>query len=632
MLYQIKNGALELGANLIIRKIDFEIKEGEKIAIVGRNGTGKTSLLKLVNGEYELTRNGEDTQIIKNGKIKIGYLKQNAFSSLDKTVDEEMNTVFAPILAKKERIDELVLRMEREGGLKDLETLTRLQEELEREGGYYYEKDYNLFMQRFGFTKEDKLRKLNEFSGGQLTKLAFVKLLLEKPDILLLDEPTNHLDIATTEWLENYLKEYRGAIVLVSHDRMFIDKIADTVYEIEYGITTKYAGNYTSFLRIKEANYEKQLKDYRAQKAEIARLQALIDRFRETPTKVAMTESKMKQIERMVKIDEPRRFDTRTFHATFKPNRDTGKEVLNIKDLEIGYTVPLAKLSLKMIKGQRIGIIGPNGIGKSTLLKTLVGEIPPLEGSFNFGYQVDMGYYDQQMISHESEKTVLDEFWDKFPRLSETEARGALGAFMFSGDDVFKKVSMLSGGEKVRLALCKIFQEKPNLLILDEPTNHMDILGKEELENMLAEFSGSIIFVSHDRYFVKKLATCLIVFDEAGATPLDLTYEEYVRRAENQPLRSENSVKEVVVAPKKGEESYNRGKERARLEKRLVKINTQIKEKENALDLKQKQLENEENATNYQLLCALGQEVEALEEELLSLMEELEEIEKTLNN
>ena len=632
MLFQIKNGSLELGANLILKRIDFEIKEGEKIAIVGRNGTGKTSLLKAICGEYQISSNGEDTQVIKSGKIKIGYLNQNAFSSLQRTVNQEMYEVFAPLLAKKAKIDELILKIEESSEIKDIEALTRLQEEFDLEGGYFYEKDYNLFMQKFGFSLDDKEKCLLEFSGGELTKLAFIKLLLEKPDILLLDEPTNHLDIRTVEWLEEYLKEYRGSVVVVSHDRMFIDKIADTVYEIEYGETVKYSGNYSYFVKEKELNHERTEKAYKAQQAEIARLQALIDRFRETPTKVAMTESKMKQIEKMVKIDEPRPFDLKTFHAEFTPSRSSGKEVLTLNGLTVGYDKPLANLSFKLMRGDRVGIIGPNGIGKSTLVKTLVSQIQPLGGSFFVGYNVDTGYYDQQMIKYESNKNVLNDFWDEFPSLSETKARGALGAFMFTKDDVFKDVSVLSGGERVRLALCKIFERKPNLLILDEPTNHMDMLGKETLEKMLDSYEGSLLFVSHDRYFVKKIAKSLIVFDESGAKYYDLTYDEYMERVKNQPLPQEKPQKETENAPTRAKESYIAGKERSRLERRLLKLGELIKERENELDSKQRELQSPENATDYVLLCSLQNQIDEIELTLIDLMQEMEDIENTLKN
>ena len=631
MLYQIKNGALELGANTILQRIDFEIREGEKIAVVGRNGCGKTSLLKLINEEYELTRLDESTQITKSGKLSIGYLKQNAFDDYSITVDEEMQKSFAHIFEMKAKMDTLLDKIEKSSDIKDIERLTRLQDEFEKIGGYYYEKDYNLFFGRFGFSASDKQRPLCEFSGGQLTKLAFIKLLLQKPDILLLDEPTNHLDIGTIEWLESYLKEYRGAIVLVSHDRRFVDKIADTVYEIEYGITKRYVGNYSKFVSQKEADYEKQLKDYKAQQAEIARLRALIERFRDTPTKVAMTDSKLKAIEHMVLIDEPRRFDTESFRAYFTPARSTGKEVLTVKDLKIGYDKPISTVNLKQLKNQRIGIIGANGIGKSTFVKTLVGALSALDGEFNIGYNVDIGYYDQQLIVSGSTKTVLDEFWDEFPSLSQAQARGALGAFMFTQDDVFKTVDKLSGGEKVRLSLCKIFQRKPNFLILDEPTNHMDIIGKESLEKMLSAFEGSILFVSHDRYFVNKLAQGLLVFEGEKATYYDMTYDEYLQKKAQDvsvfvPKQEEKPQKEQT----KAEKSYNQSKERGKMQRRLAKVNERMEQIDTDISVKKQELSSDAVASDYVRLSALGEEIDALELELMTLLEEADVLERAL--
>ncbi len=636
MVYQIKNGSVELGANVILRKISFEIRGNEKIAIVGRNGCGKTTLIKLIAGEIELTKiEGEDSFIAKSARLEIGYLKQNPFDNLDLSVDESMQEVFASILEKKKRIDVLLALMETgKSSLEDVELYTRLHEEFETQGGYFYEKDYNILLKGFGFSLDDKHRRLSEFSGGQLTKLGFIKLLLSKPDVLLLDEPTNHLDINSVEWLEGYLKSYPRAVVIVSHDRMFLDNTVDVVYEIEYGETTRYTGNYSNFVKQKEARFLERQKAYKLQQAEIARLRALIEKFRGTPTKVSMTDSKLKQIEHMVKIDEPRKFDTKTFVAIFTPNRETGKDVFTAKNLVIGYTSPLAKISFVQAKKQRIGIIGGNGLGKSTFLKTIMGAVPKLSGNYEFGWQVDVGYFDQQMAQYSSNKTVLDDFWDLFPNLTETEARNALGAFMFSGEDVFKTVDMLSGGEKVRLALCKILQKKPNFLILDEPTNHMDMIGKETLENMLSAFEGTILFVSHDRYFVKKLANALLVFDGYGAVLFDYNYDEYLLKKSEGTLPS-TSKSDVVVQEKneplkKGKEAYLAGKEKAKAEKRLIKLN----EKMEALDLeisnKHLEMQSDEVTSDYLRLCELENEIQALEDSMLEIIDEIDGIEKFL--
>lgn len=659
MLYQINNGAVELGAEVILRKVNFEIRDTEKIAVVGRNGCGKTTLLKLIAGELELLKrdSDEDVFIAKAGNPQIGYLKQMAFDHPAITLDEEIRKVFRPILAMQERMEILLDKMNEEGKsaamdeelhAKEIKEYTTLQEEFESIGGYYYEKEYDTMLRQFGFTQEDKEKPLNEFSGGQQTKLAFIKLLLSKPDVLLLDEPTNHLDISTIEWLEEYLKNYKRAVVIVSHDRMFLDKVVDVVYEIEYGVTKRYPGNYTKFMETKRVNYEKQKKDYEMQQKEIARLEMIVEKYKNTPTKVAMTRSKLKQIEHMEKIEAPDRFDTHTFHANFKPNRETGKEVLHVQKLEIGYDKVLSTINMEQRKGQRIGIIGGNGLGKSTFLKTLVGVIPALGGEYSFGYQVDVGYFDQQMAQYSSKKTVLDEFWDEYPTLDRTEVRSSLGAFMFSQEEVFKTVDMLSGGEKVRLALCKIFKTKPNFLILDEPTNHMDIVGKETLEAMLRDFPGSVLFVSHDRYFVKQIADALLIFEDGKVTYLPYGYEEYMERKNGtyassvdravyasvevrdrkDSSRALQMTEEATV--QKGKESYALGKERSRLEKKLRRVEEQIAETEKVIQEKKDELMRPEYASSYSKLGEISAQIEEKEEELFILMEEWESTEQQL--
>ena len=652
MLYQINNGAVELGAELILKKINFEIRGTEKIAVVGRNGCGKTTLLKLIAEEVDLLKrdSDEDIFIAKSGNPEIGYLKQMAFDDPTITVDEEIRKVFRPFLLMQERMEYLLEEM---NGVDDslhereIKEYTALQEEFESIGGYYYEKEYDTMFRQFGFRTEDKYRPLNEFSGGQQTKIAFIKLLLSKPDILLLDEPTNHLDISTIEWLEEYLKNYKKAVVIVSHDRMFLDKVVDVVYEIEYKVTKRYPGNYSKFMETKRANYEKQKKDYELQQKEIARLEMIVEKYKNTPTKVAMTRSKKKMIEHMDIIEAPDRFDTRTFHANFKPNRETGKEILRVDNLEIGYDKILSKINMLQTRGQRIGIIGGNGLGKSTFLKTIVGLLPPLGGGYSYGYQVDVGYFDQQMAQYSSKKTVLDEFWDEYPTLDQTEVRSSLGAFLFTQEEVFKTVDMLSGGEKVRLALCKIFKTKPNFLILDEPTNHMDIVGKESLEAMLKDFPGSVLFVSHDRYFVKQIADSLLVFEGDTVTYVPYGYEEYMERkngtyaasvdqaifaAKEAKLNAQKKEAEVPenTPIQKGKESYNLGKERSRLEKKVKRLEEQVSELEELIDAKKEELLRPEYASNYAKLEEISAEIEEKEMELLELMEEWDETEQQL--
>jgi len=521
---------------------------------------------------------------------------------------------------------------------------TTLEEKFRDLGGYYFEKEYEVLIRKFGFSEEERKKPLCDFSGGQQTKIAFIKLLLSKPDILLLDEPTNHLDVTTIEWLEGYLKNYPKAVVLVSHDRMFLDNIVDVVYEIEYGTAKRYPGNYTNFMARKKENYEKQLKDHIAQQKEIERLQRMVDRFKGKPTKVSMARSKQKAIEHMEIIEAPDRFDNKTFHANFQPTVETGNDVLYVSNLEIGYEQPLSTVTVDLKRGEKLGILGGNGLGKSTFLKTIVDKIPALSGEYKYGVNVQIGYFDQQMAMYRSSKTVLDDYWDEFPNLTETEVRNALGAFLFTGEDVFKNVTMLSGGEKVRLALCKILKRRPNVLILDEPTNHMDIIGKETLETMLKDFKGTLIFVSHDRYFVKQVATQLLVFEDGTTNLYKFGYEEYqeklLRDAENEDgsykptmdlgglisnkgagIGGASSTENAVKKP-----NVNIGKERSKVEKKVKRAEEELAAKEEKLEELKAELLRPEFQSSYSKLTEIQGQIDAMEEEIMVAMEEWEEL------
>ena len=536
MNYKITNGAISFGAETILEEINFEIKDKDKIAIIGRNGAGKTTLLNSIVDNSMLEEGvGEDKfNIYKQGNPSIGYLKQINFENSNLTMLEEILKVYENIIKLEEKISNLANVLQTNSDDNTINEYTNAIERFEMLDGYTYKKEYEIAIKKFGFTEEEKNKKINEFSGGQKTKIAFLKLLLSKPDILLLDEPTNHLDITAIEWLENYLRNYPKSVVIVSHDRMFLDRIVNKVYEIEYGKVTEYIGNYTEFEKQKRINYEKQLKDYEYQQAEIKRLKSIADRFRYKPTKAKMALSKLKKIEQMTLIEEPNKYDLKTFHANFNLKTESGKMVLSVKNLEIGYDKPIQTISFELYKGQKLGIIGENGIGKSTLLKTLNGDIPKIGGEFEYGYHVEKGYYDQQMEFSNPENTVFDEMYNAFPHLTTTQIRTILGTFLFSGEDVFKKIKVLSGGEKGRLQICKILKKGANLLLLDEPTNHMDIIGKESLEEMLKEYTGTLIFVSHDRYFVNKIADSLLIFEKDKVTYFDGNYEEYMRiKAEN---------------------------------------------------------------------------------------------------
>ena len=631
MQYKIQNGAVAFGADVILKNVNFDIKNTEKIAIVGRNGCGKTTLLKLIAGEVDLYKrdSDEDVFIVKSGNPEIGYLKQMAFEDNTVTMEEEVRKAFSKLLSMKADLEDKRHLMETDPSEQNIKMYTALHDQFVYLGGYYFEKEYEIVLKEFGFKEEDKKKRLEEFSGGQQTKIAFVKMLLSKPDILLLDEPTNHLDMRTIEWLEQYLKDYKRAVVIVSHDRMFLDRIVDVVYEVEYKVPKRYVGNYSSFMEQKKLNYEKQLKDYKEQQAEIARLNELVERFKNKPSKVAMTRSKLKQIEHMDKIEMPDNFDTKSFRANLTPQVITGKDVLSVRNLCVGYDKPLATISMEVKKGRKYGIIGGNGIGKSTFLKTLTGKVNALDGEFSFGPKVEIGYFDQQMAQYTSDKQVIDDYWDEFPSLTQTEVRNELAAFLFTGEDVFKRVDMLSGGEKVRLALCKIFKRRPNVLIFDEPTNHMDIVGKETLEQMLLDYEGTVLFVSHDRYFVKRVADEILALEDGHVEYYSFGYEEYEEKnalrnekyLEQMAFTKETSVKEVKEEKPK---NYNPGKEESKRRRKLEKLEKDIAVVEEKLEQLQKELSAPENASNYAKLQEVQEQIEVEEEKLLSLMEEWE--------
>ena len=678
MLYQISNGAVAFGDDVILHSIDFEIRNTEKIAIVGRNGCGKTTLLKLISGEVEMEKldSDESAFIAKAGNPEIGYLKQIAFDDPDVTLEQEVRKCFVKMDERKAELARAAAELEHDYSDEKVARYTAMEEAFKDDGGYYYEKEYEGMIRKFGFSDDERKKPIRDFSGGQQTKIAFIKLLLSKPDILLLDEPTNHLDVTTIEWLEGYLKSYPKAVVVVSHDRMFLDNVVDVVYEIEYGTARRYPGNYTNFIARKKENYDKQMKDHIAQQKEIERLQRMVTRFKGKPTKTSMAQSKQKAIDRMVIIEAPDKYDNKTFHANFQPEKETGNDVLYTSELAIGYDHPLSVVSLDLKRGEKLGILGGNGLGKSTFLKTIVGKIPALSGEYRFGTNVQIGYFDQQMAMYTSNKTVLDDFWDEYPNLTETEARNALGAFLFSGEDVFKNVNMLSGGEKVRLALCKILKTRPNVLVLDEPTNHMDIVGKETLESMLKDYKGTLIFVSHDRYFVKKVATQLLVFEDGTTNLYQFGYEQYQEKLDREAEESKNvyrgnaifggaisqngssqtgsdvkrSTSQTGAAGNVGESTnansaaqaggmavsstgkayYNPGKERSKIQKKVKKAEEDLAVKEAKLDELKAELMKPEYQSSYSKLTEIQNEIDALEEEILIDMEAWEELSSQL--
>lgn len=625
MRIEIINGSVEYDGNTVLSEINFSVSDKEKIALVGRNGSGKTSILKCISGEVPLVSGTGDEKFSFSisGAPKIGYLQQVSLND-DLTLRQEILSAYKDVVGLENKLQNLLDKMSENPSDENVGAYSRAMERFENIGGYLYKKEYLTAVSKFGFSAEDLDKKLSCFSGGQRTKIALMKLLLEKPDVLLLDEPTNHLDIAAVEWLEGYLKNYKNSVVIVSHDRMFLDRIVGVVYEIEYGVTTRYKGNYTAFLTQKQQAYDKALKDAKWKSAEIDRLRKIVERFRYKATKAAMAQSKLKEIERLGTVETPRRFDTSTFASSFQPEYESVRDALFVKDLVFGYDKPLGEISLAVERGQKIGVIGSNGTGKSTLLKTITGLIPPLSGDVRFGVKTRVGYFDQTIAATKSELSVLEDFRAEFPELNDGEIRKTLGGFLLSGDDVFKCVKDLSGGEKVRLALSKIFRRRPNFLILDEPTNHMDIIGKETLEKLLMDFSGTVIVVSHDRYLINRVAKSLIVFENGGVRYFDGTFDEYEEREKE---TAEEVAKEKPEKTKKtGGERYVESKEEARRKHRVEFLEKKITALEEELSRAQTKLDDETVNTDYKKVMAVEEEIKTIEEKLDPLITEWTEL------
>lgn len=689
MRIRISHANVQFGGDVILQDINFEVRDNEKIAIVGRNGCGKTTLLKLIAHDIGMSNidSDEECGYETAGKQEIGFLRQINFTDTGITVEDEIKKVFEPIFECERRMRELEENMKSSDDASILREYAAIQSKMESLHGYTWKQDMETIFQRFGFKLSDLKRPIGSFSGGQQTKVAFIKLLLTRPDIMLLDEPTNHLDMPTIEWLEGYLKTYDRAVVIVSHDRMFLDKVADVTYAIEYHHIKRYAGNYTAFMKRKEEDLIKQEKDYEEQQKEIKRLTEWIEKWKNTPTKVAATHSKRMAIEHMVKIEKPRRFDTKAFHARYIPRIESYTNVINAKNLEIGYDKVLSTVTFLLQKKERLAVIGENGKGKSTLLKTLVGEIPALGGEFKFGQNVEWGYFDQHkavMERFDPEQTVLDNFWEAYPDYLREEVRSALGGFLFSGEEVEKKMGQLSGGEKVRLALCKMLQTRPNLLILDEPTNHMDIVGKDALEKMLNEYEGTVLFVSHDRYFISRVATGILEFSseesvKGNVKQYKMSYELYLEEKERERAGlvvnngsagsaggGKNAVSSAADATVAGAAAgamagftsgaaagacvgantsaptlddvfdkktyYNPGKVLSRLKKQLEKYEKLLAQSEEKASEYKLQLMNPELATDYPKLMEIQNKLDEEEKNQESILERMLETELELED
>lgn len=639
ILLQVNQITKLFGADVILSNIKLEVQSNDRIALVGRNGAGKSTLLKIIAGELSY----DSGEIIKPKDVTIGYLAQNTGLETSLTIWDEMLTVFEDV----RQIETALRKIEHDMGKEEilsnagkyqklLEEYDRLQQLYKDKGGYQYEADTRSVLSGLGFRGDSYNTRISTLSGGQKTRLALGKLLLTKPDLLILDEPTNHLDIETLTWLEQYLQGYPGAILIVSHDRYFLDKVVTQVYEISNTHSKRYIGNYSKYLEQKAEWYEQELKQYEKQQEEIAKLKDFVQRNIARASTTKRAQSRRKQLEKLNVMDKPLG-DEKSASFHFQIERQSGNDVLKVKDASIGYKKEepiIEHISFQISRGDSVALVGPNGIGKSTLLKSIIDKIPLLSGTVAFGSNVSIGYYDQEQANLTSSKRVLDELWDEFPLTPEKDIRTILGNFLFSGEDVLKPVSSLSGGEKARLALAKLMMQKSNLLILDEPTNHLDLSSKEILENALIDFPGTILFVSHDRYFINRVATKVLELTPKGTQEYLGDYDYYTAKKAEMLERAnlENEIKQEVTRKEQTEEkrSYLEEKERKKLERQRARKIEELEEEimglEEKIEALEQQLCEPEVYQDYEKLQQINEEKQKLQDLLHSCMEQWEEL------
>ncbi|KRF54092.1 MULTISPECIES: ABC-F family ATP-binding cassette domain-containing protein [Priestia] len=629
------------GAEPILSNIKLEVQSKDRIALVGRNGAGKSTLLKIIAEQLSYD-NGE---IIKPKGVSIDYMGQDTVLESTLSIWEEMMTVFAPLKKMEKELRTLETKMGDPDIFNDsvqYEKLTKEYDQLQVTfkdlGGYQYEADTRSILHGFRFSNFDYSTPISSLSGGQKTRLALAKLLLTKPDLLILDEPTNHLDIETLAWLEQFLQGYEGAILIVSHDRYFLDKVVNQVYEVTQKTTVKYTGNYSKYLVQKAERYEKELRQYEKQQDEVAKLNDFIQRNIARASTTKRAQSRRKQLDRMELINRPNEGE-KSASFSFEIERQSGNEVLNLENVSIGYDEHkyiVQQANLRIKKGESLALVGPNGVGKSTLLKGIVDKLSFKTGTISFGSNVMVGYYDQEQANLTSNKTVLNELWDDYPSKPEKEIRTALGNFLFSGDDVLKIVSTLSGGEKARLALAKLMLQKANFLILDEPTNHLDLDSKQVLENALIDYPGTLLFVSHDRYFINRIANKIAELSPEGVEEFLGDYDYYVeKKAEIEEIKELENIKtneERTV--KVDKQSYKQDKEQKKLmrqrTRRIEEIETEVNKLEAAQAENEELLCDPEIYQNHEEVSRLNGENEKISSQLSTLMEEWEELQLLL--
>lgn len=635
ILLQVQQVARYFGADTLFENVSLDVSDNSRIALVGRNGVGKSTLLKMIIGN----ESPDAGQITKKKGLTIGYLAQNTGLESDKTIYAEMLSVFERLQIMEKNLHEMEAKIADPGADHSssaysqlLNQYDQLLHDFEEQNGYGYEAEVRSVLHGFHFEQEDYDRKISSLSGGQKTRLALAKLLLEQRDLLILDEPTNHLDIDTLTWLEGYVQNYKGALLIVSHDRYFLDRIVNEVYEISHHHSSYYKGNYSAYIDQKAERLRQDWKNYEKQQAEISKLEDFVNKNLVRASTTKRAQSRRKQLEKMERLERPEG-DEKGPHFKFTADSQSGNIVLTVKDAAIGYDgrIISSPINIDLRKNQVMAIVGPNGIGKSTLLKSVLGQIPFVKGSSEFGINVKVGYYDQEQHNLHDKKTVLNELWDDHPTTPEKDIRSILGSFLFIGDDVSKVVHNLSGGEKARLLLTKLAMKHDNFLILDEPTNHLDIDSKEVLENAVMDFNGTVLFVSHDRYFINKVATCVLEIAPQGSTLYLGDYDYYLeKKAEQEEIAAAKSTAETPIenSPKEvstGKVNYQQGKERQKQERRLKRSVEEFEQLVEKLDAQKNDLENQMSSPeNYNDLEKMG-ELQAKLQEISKKLAEAEE-------
>ena len=637
MLIQLNNVTKNFVVNEIFSNVKLEINDKDRVAIVGRNGAGKSTLLKIISGAISFD-SGERT-ISRN--TTVGYLSQEFIVREDLSIYEEMITCFDEIITLEAELEKLSFELTSENIENDptlLNKFDRLQNEVLTHKDYHYKSKIESVLYGLDFTKEVFDKKISTFSGGEKTRLSMAKLLLSEPDLLVLDEPTNHLDMENVAWLENYLSSYNGAIVIVSHDRYFLDKVVNVVYNLEFGKLKKYVGNYSKFLKQYEEDYEKQLKEFTSQQKDIKRLEEFVQKNIARASTSKMAKSRQKVLDKMELIDNPKK-DDKAADIEFNIKEQSGRDVLMIENLKVGYDGKQVgnAYNFSVYKGDRIAIVGRNGIGKSTLIKTIAKKQNAIGGSVHYGSKVSLGYYDQKQAEFESSKTILNELWDEYPLMKEAEVRTVLGRFLFRGDSVLKIVRDLSGGEKARLQLAKLMLEKNNLLVLDEPTNHLDITSKQVLEDALENYEGTIVFVSHDRYFINKIANKVLDITGDDYSIYLGNYDYYLEKREQELIAKKLKEEKTDEVQEKVANDYALGKEEKKRIRKLERTRKELLEKieslEEKVSLVNNELTKEEVYTDAikvqeynEELRSLNQEIEDLNNTWLEIEEELESL------